>query len=744
MVTAHEVAAGPGALTLRLPDGTLRPLGPDAAELLPELGLALLHPAADGPPGPDPANAPAAPAGALPAALPAALPIAQDADRADGRPLALLRPTAPDGTPAAPHPVGLASRCTAVLVLPEGLHAVPGTLVLAVPPQAVLPGTPVLDTTTGAVLAVLAPALRGERPDTVAAAPLIGTGLHRLLRRNAESVPAHGTALNLGGVLQLAAAQLHSAAPARPGRPSSPPTAPTGPTASPARNPTTCSPCWSAPPAADAAPNSPPWPYGAARAPARCPPSGCAAPTSPPATPRSPTRSPAPSPAPRTGSPSPPPPPTGPPASAPTPPARCSSCWTPPRRPPPPPPAPGGPPPRPGSPSTASGCSPPAAPRPGTAPTPPSAAPSASARCPPTPPPVPPAGTAPRRPPSHLPTPATPRRCAPPANCAPPACTAHRPSRGELYAAHLDLVCLRAARRIRAAEDRRPGAHRRGAPPLGGEDTGRLRRTAAALAGRVHEAARLLLGASHAGLTAAEFEHLFPAAAAGARPSSRRACSSPPGTATGWPARTTPTGCRAATWTSTAPSACCSTRAPPPRPLRPSHGDPTGHGVPRHRLGPVAAALRRCAENGEEAALAGHLQRLQHTLATAAPGSEAAWWAARLLAAVLPALPRPGAHRALLARLATTPPSPPPGGPPCRSTPPSGSTCCAASSAPNRPAGRTGPRPPRCSPPTRSPCNRCCAPGSPTPARSPTAPAPPSPTSPTTCCTPTAGWPSTS
>ncbi|MCU7824724.1 serine protease, partial [Kitasatospora sp. DSM 101779] len=192
VVTALEAAAGPAALALQLPDGTLRPLGPAAVELLPELGLALLHPEDGRPPGP-------------------ALSVAQDAERTDGRQLALLRPPAPGETSAGPHPVGLAGRCTAALLLPEGLHAVPGTLVLTLPPQAALPGTPVLDTATGAVLAVLAPALRGERPDTVAAAPLTGAGLHRLLRRNAESVPAHGTALNLAGVLQLAAAQLHAA-----------------------------------------------------------------------------------------------------------------------------------------------------------------------------------------------------------------------------------------------------------------------------------------------------------------------------------------------------------------------------------------------------------------------------------------------------------------------------------------------------------------------------------------------------
>ncbi|MCU7824725.1 serine protease, partial [Kitasatospora sp. DSM 101779] len=232
--------------------------------------------------------------------------------------------------------------------------------------------------------------------------------------------------------------------------------------------------------------------------------------------------------------------------------------------------------------------------------------------------------------------------------------------RGELYAAHLDLLCLRAARRIRAAEDRRPGAHRRGAPPLGGEDTGRLRRTAAALAGRVHEAVRLLLGAGHAGLTTAEFERLFPTtggwgpavlaeglfvAAGGGHRLAREDHAD-------WlQGRHLDLGRALGLLLDPGPAQDDTAD----RPGGAAHGDPTGHGVPRHRLGPVAAALRRCAENGDEPALAGHLQLLQHTLETAAPGSEAAWWAARLLAAVLPALPRPGTHRALLARLAGHP-----------------------------------------------------------------------------------------
>ncbi|MFF1875014.1 serine protease [Kitasatospora herbaricolor] len=86
-------------------------------------------------------------------------------------------------------------------------------------------------------------------------------------------------------------------------------------------------------------------------------------------------------------------------------------------------------------------------------------------------------------------------------------------SRGDLFAGHLDLRCLAVARRIAGASaPRRAGAHRRGGPPPAGEETGRLRRLASAVAGRVHEAARRMLGPGHGGLDRAAFEELFPVA----------------------------------------------------------------------------------------------------------------------------------------------------------------------------------------------------------------------------------------
>ncbi|MGW7197310.1 serine protease [Streptomyces chryseus] len=72
-----------------------------------------------------------------------------------------------------------------------------------------------------------------------------------------------------------------------------------------------------------------------------------------------------------------------------------------------------------------------------------------------------------------------------------------RPSREDVYAAYLDLVCLRVAVRLAAAQ--RPAV--RGTA---------VRRLAAKVAGQVHEAARRCLGPGGGGLDRASFEETFP------------------------------------------------------------------------------------------------------------------------------------------------------------------------------------------------------------------------------------------
>ncbi|WUH90599.1 serine protease [Streptomyces sp. NBC_00433] len=71
------------------------------------------------------------------------------------------------------------------------------------------------------------------------------------------------------------------------------------------------------------------------------------------------------------------------------------------------------------------------------------------------------------------------------------------PTRVEVFAAHLDLVCLRIAVRLAAAEK----------PPVRGAG---VRRLAARVAGQVHEAARRCLGPGQGELDREAFEELFP------------------------------------------------------------------------------------------------------------------------------------------------------------------------------------------------------------------------------------------
>lgn len=75
-------------------------------------------------------------------------------------------------------------------------------------------GGPVLDPDSGAVIAVVGTALRGEHAAGFAV-PLVGVGtvepLGALLRRNATTVPGYGRDLNLAGALQLAAMSIGAA-----------------------------------------------------------------------------------------------------------------------------------------------------------------------------------------------------------------------------------------------------------------------------------------------------------------------------------------------------------------------------------------------------------------------------------------------------------------------------------------------------------------------------------------------------
>ncbi|MFG2825206.1 hypothetical protein ACGFX4_37995 [Kitasatospora sp. NPDC048365] len=194
VVTAHETVAGLPRVVLHTPGGQARVLGPESVDLLPARGLALLRTAAvGGLPGP-------------------ALPIAADAT---ARLIAVPHQRWEDGEPVLVQG-GVVGRDTVMYPYGEAFHLVEGALLLELAGTP-LAGAPVLDAETGAVLGVVAPRLRGGPEGAVRAASLGGAGADRagplgaLLARNAADVPAYGRALNLGGVLRIASAQLAAA-----------------------------------------------------------------------------------------------------------------------------------------------------------------------------------------------------------------------------------------------------------------------------------------------------------------------------------------------------------------------------------------------------------------------------------------------------------------------------------------------------------------------------------------------------
>ncbi|MGY0463916.1 serine protease [Kitasatospora sp. cg17-2] len=222
-----------------------------------------------------------------------------------------------------------------------------------------------------------------------------------------------------------------------------------------------------------------------------------------------------------------------------------------------------------------------------------------------------------------------------------------------LFAAHLDLCCLRVAQRL--AEDgrpRRPGAHRRGAVPPAGVSAGRVRRTAAAVAGRVHEAARRMLGAEQGGLPRAVFEELFPVAGGWATAVLAEGLFVPAG-----PGYRFAHG-EFADWLqglhldldAALRLLLGEAEDTPPGP---GGGPPAGiRTVPRHRIGPVVAALRRVGLTWGAPALDPWLHRIWRAVDLRPAGSEPGWWAGRLLVAGLAAGPDLAEHRSLLEQLA--------------------------------------------------------------------------------------------
>ncbi|MFJ9551702.1 hypothetical protein [Streptomyces erythrochromogenes] len=216
--------------------------------------------------------------------------------------------------------------------------------------------------------------------------------------------------------------------------------------------------------------------------------------------------------------------------------------------------------------------------------------------------------------------------------------TAGRPGRDEVFAAHLDLLCLRSAVRIAA-----------GGPSVHGPG---LRRLAARVAGRVHEAARRCLGPGQGRLDRASFEELFP-------------------WRTGWASAVLTEGLlvpaasgyrfaheELSDWIQAGhldvPTALGVLVHGPARP---------GPPVPRHRIGPVLEALRRLPPDRlreELTRLVGALNGFAEAPADGAGDGDGdgagdgdrAWWAARLLHETLLSLPDAHPHLPVLHALA--------------------------------------------------------------------------------------------
>ncbi|WP_347147197.1 serine protease [Streptomyces sp. W1SF4] len=208
--------------------------------------------------------------------------------------------------------------------------------------------------------------------------------------------------------------------------------------------------------------------------------------------------------------------------------------------------------------------------------------------------------------------------------------TAGRPGRDEVFAAHLDLLALRVAVRIAAAAG--AGAAGPGAGHGAGVHAPGVRRLAARVAGRVHEAARRCLGPGQGQLDRAAFEELFP-------------------WRTGWASAVLTEGLlvpagpgyrfaheELSDWLQAG-----HLDVPGALDGLVHHGPAdTGPPVPRHRIGPVLEALRRLppaeARLRLDALVAALNTFAEQATAAASPGPvhpDRVWWASRLLRGTL-------------------------------------------------------------------------------------------------------------
>lgn len=242
-----------------------------------------------------------------------------------------------------------------------------------------------------------------------------------------------------------------------------------------------------------------------------------------------------------------------------------------------------------------------------------------------------------------------------------------RPGTEEVFAAWLDLACVRIAVRIGAEAE----------PRLRGTA---VRRLAAKVAGQVHEAARRCLGPGQGELDRATFEEIFPwrtgwasavltegllvPAGAGYRFAHEELGDWVQGAHLDLDAALRSLVHRWHTGEVPAPSRADAPRSAPPEPS--GAAEPRNLPVPRHRIGPVIQAMLLLGRRQGSAALAHRMADLieatDRLTAGAEPGSgasarhaDAVWWAAHLLGESLLRVPdaRPylGVLRVLTGRI---------------------------------------------------------------------------------------------
>ncbi|WP_052869299.1 trypsin-like peptidase domain-containing protein [Streptomyces niger] len=241
------------------------------------------------------------------------------------------------------------------------------------------------------------------------------------------------------------------------------------------------------------------------------------------------------------------------------------------------------------------------------------------------------------------------------------------PHRHEIFGAAMDLLCLRVAERLAGTA---PGERARA------EGRGRgaaLRRTAARVAGRAHEAARRCLGPGQGELDRASFDELFPWRTGWASAVLAEGLLVPAGAGYRFPHEEFADWLQGAhldvddTLDALVHRPVSDRAAPVPATAAPGAGPAPAETdtpvVPRHRIGPVVEALLHLGRRGGPEALGRRLERLvavvtgtsttRASSGDAGPGSrpeqgpwpgsgpagDARWWAEHLLGEVLLRLP---------------------------------------------------------------------------------------------------------